>query len=173
MQGKIMHTKEKTMKEYAESMKEFFTLWTDLTMSMIKNPMEVAARAWKTEHFEKLYETYSKNMSEMMERFYKTPGFATRSWDMLKSTKGFQNYFGEMLEMGLRNMSIPTAKDIDELSERLNYLEDRLDAIEQKVTESAATPEIKSKTKAAPAKSAAKSTSSKAKRAPAGSGSKS
>jgi hypothetical protein len=161
------------MKECTESMKDFFTLWTDLTMSMIKNPMEVAAKTWKTEHFEKLYETYSKNMQEMMERFYKTPGFASKSWEMFKSTKGFQNYFGEMLEIGLRNMSIPTSKDIDELSKRLNYLEDRIDAIEQRVTESAAVPAAKSAPQAAPAKSAAKSASSKTKKATAGSGKKS
>lgn len=123
------------MKEYNESMKEFFTLWTDLTFSMIKNPMETAAKAYKTEHFEKLYDIYSKNMSLMMEQFYRTPEFAAKSWDMFKGTRGFQKYFGEMVEAGLKNLNIPTSGTIDELSSRIDSLEDRLCSLEKSISE--------------------------------------
>jgi hypothetical protein len=155
------------IKETTESFKEFFHLWQDMTMNMVKNPMEFTAKAFKPEQYEKFYELYSKQMNEMMEKVMRTPGFATQSWDLFKGTREFHKYMDSMVEQSLKHLKIPTHKDINFMSERLNHLEDRLTVLEEKLAQGSgkSAPKAEEEHEAKAAKTAAPSKAKKGNKA--------
>jgi len=112
---------------------DFYSSWVDFNVKMIKNSMELTTEAWEPESYEKFYRSWSENMGDLIEKMFRMPGFAKHSWEFFKSTTGFQKNFNEMIEMYLKAMKIPTHKEVDELSERINYLDDKLEEIEKKL----------------------------------------
>lgn len=121
------------MKENSNFLKDFYSSWVDFNVNMTKSSMELMAESWKPENYENFYKVWSENMGNIMEKIMRMPGFANYSWQTFKSSAGFQKMFGEMIEMSHRNMKLPTHKDIDELSERISYLDDKLEEIEKKL----------------------------------------
>ena len=121
------------MSENNNFFKDFYSSWVDFNVNMTKSSMELMTQSWKPENYEKFYHVWSENMGTIMEKVMRMPGFAPYSWEVFKSSAGFQKMFREMTELSCKNMNIPTNKDIDELSERINYLDDKLESIEEKL----------------------------------------
>ena len=104
-------------------------------MNIMKSSMGLASEAWKPETYEKFYGDWLKNTGDMMEKIMRMPGFAGYSWEIFKTSTGFQKMFQEMMELYMKNMKIPTHGDIDELSQRVNYLDDKIEILEKKIKE--------------------------------------
>jgi hypothetical protein len=112
--------------------KEFYNTWSEQNVNMMKSFTNLASESWKTESYEKFYRSWSENTSAMMEKMMHVPGFANHSWEIFKNTTGFQEAFNQMTEAYLKGMNIPSQKDLNEIHERLDYLDDKLEELEAK-----------------------------------------
>jgi DNA anti-recombination protein RmuC len=110
---------------------EAYETWMDFNFKMMQNSMEIVKNCWDSGNYEKLYSTWSENVTEMMEKMMRTPGFTENSWNMFKSTMGFQKFLKMMTSMYLKSLDIPEREEIDELSERINYFDDRIEKIQE------------------------------------------
>jgi predicted ribosome quality control (RQC) complex YloA/Tae2 family protein len=133
------------MSEKNEFLKDFYSSWVDFNLNMMKSTMDLSTETWKPENYEKFYGSWSKNMSEILEKTMRMPGFTTYSWEIFKSSTGFQKYLNDAMEQYHKTLKIPVHKDIDELSERINHLDDRIEELEKKLKESEKKKEKKSK----------------------------
>lgn len=115
--------------------KDFYSSWADFNVNMMKSSVGIATEAWKPETYEKFYGDWLKNTGDMMEKIMRIPGFAGYSWEIFKTSTGFQKMYQEMMELYLKNMKLPTHGDIDELSQRINYLDDKIEELEKKLKE--------------------------------------
>ncbi|MDQ7821399.1 MAG: hypothetical protein RDV48_01255 [Candidatus Eremiobacteraeota bacterium] len=139
------------MKKTAETMQEMVHLWVDTMQAMARNPLEAMGKAWSAETYSRWYDLHSRMTSEILEGILRTPGFAAQSWEMVKGTSPFRKFSREMMETAMKTMELPTGKDINELHERLDSLEDRIESMEKEFKAGKATAK-----KPAAKKSAAK-----------------
>jgi hypothetical protein len=110
---------------------QMYETWMDFNFKMMKDSMEIATNWWDIDNSEKFYSIWSKNMSEMLEKMMRTPGFTENSWNLFKSTSGIQQFYRMLSNMYLKTLDVPDREEIDELSERINYLDDKLEKIEE------------------------------------------
>jgi len=123
------------MSDSTNFFKDFYSSWADFNMNMMKSSMGLATESWKPETYEKFYGDWMKNTGDMLEKIMRMPGFAGYSWEIFKSSTGFQKMFHEMTEVYMKNMKLPTHGDVDELSQRINYLDDKIEELEKKIKE--------------------------------------
>lgn len=121
------------MKDEKDFFKGFYTGWLDFNMKMAKASVDMAQQFWSPESYEKFYSCWSENMAGLMEEMMKAPGFTENSWKAFKSTVGFQKFWEMMTRTYMKNMNIPTREEFEEVLQRLDYTDDRLDKIEQKL----------------------------------------
>ena len=122
------------MSDSVNFFKDFYSSWLNANMNIMKSSMGLASEAWKPETYEKFYGTWLENTGDMMEKIMRMPGFAGYSWEIFKSSTGFQKIFQEMVERYMKNMKLPTHDDIDELSQRINYLDNKIEELEKKIS---------------------------------------
>ncbi len=116
-----------------EFYKGFYQSWLELTMETVKNSAELAGSAWKVESYGKFYQKWMNSMKGAMDRILRMPGFASNGWQIFKSTTAHSEIIKEMTELQLRQLEIPSHADLDELSERISYLDDQLEQLKNTV----------------------------------------
>jgi hypothetical protein len=114
-----------------EYLSQVYETWMDFNYNMMKDSMEIAKNWWDVDNYEKFYSIWSKNMTEMMEKMMRTPGFTENSWKAFKSTAGIQKFYKMLSNMYLKTLDVPDRDEIDELSERINYLDDKIEKMEE------------------------------------------
>jgi TnpA family transposase len=143
------------MKDGSDYYKAFYESWVDFNRSMMEKSISAIKDSWDPATYEKFYSAWSQNMSEMMEKVMRAPGFAETSWNAFKGTTGFQKFFQLMTDTYLKNMNIPTREEYEEVSKRLDYLDDRLENIEKMLDQKPARKPCARPGKSSPKKTAA------------------
>ena len=115
-----------------QTFQEMFESWTRMNSNVMRGFFELAGEPTKTENYEQIYRSWSSGMTEVIEKAMRTPNMSKFAWEAFKPMASMQKAGSQITETWLKNMNIPTHRDIAELSRRLNDLDDRLDRIEKK-----------------------------------------
>ncbi len=130
-------------------MNALIDLWEENAMKCMKyHPLTLTMNFWTDGTAEKTYEKYKSAVSDSLMQLYRTPGFAASSWEMQKSMAGPWKLFISMAEHSMKAMNMPTEKDLEELTLRCDYLEDKV----KKLTEQINHPDSKEESSPSPAK---------------------
>ena len=121
------------MTDSKNAYKGFFDSWMDFNTKMMQSGISTMREYWTPESYENFYSSWSKHYSEMMEKIMRLPGFTEKSWETFKSTTGFQKFSEMMAQQYLKSVNVPTREEIDELSQRISYLDDKMEIIEEKL----------------------------------------
>ncbi len=113
--------------------KGFLESWMDFNTQMMKSGFDALGGYCSSDSCEKFYKDWSTHYSDMMEKVMRLPGFTEKSWEAFKTTAGFQKFTEMMTRQYLASLNVPTREEIDELSERISYLDDRLESMEEKL----------------------------------------
>jgi len=112
---------------------EFYQGLMELNMDMLRNSMKLATSSWKVESYQTFYQEWMGSMKGFADRIMRMPGFAGHGWGLFKSTTGYRDIIRDAMELQLRQLDIPSHADVDELSERISYLDDQLEKLQQQV----------------------------------------
>lgn len=80
-----------------------------------------------------LYETWEKATGAYFEAFSKSPAFLAAMGQTLEAQLNAKTQANRMFETVLETWKVPTAKDLESISERISHIEERLAGIEEAV----------------------------------------
>lgn len=80
-----------------------------------------------------LYETWEKATGAWFEAWSKSPAFLAAMGQTLEAQLGTKNQFNKAFETVLETWKVPTAKDVEAISDRISHIEERLANIEEAV----------------------------------------
>ena len=120
------------MSDQTEFAQGLYKNWFDFNKKMMENSMDMTMKYWKPEHYEKMYSQWSSFMSDMMTKMMTQPGFTDKCWKSFKQTAGFQKFWEEANKEYFKNLNMPTREEFDELTARMDYLDDQLEELRKK-----------------------------------------
>jgi hypothetical protein len=85
-------------------------------------------------YFKKLYESWERSMSKVMEVWLNNPIFTNSADKAIEKSLEFKGYIHDIMERTLRHRFISTKYNVDKLAKSLDQLEVKLNEVEEKIS---------------------------------------
>ena len=132
--------------EYGEYYKQFFKLWENSMMEVFDVWKKNASFKNKVEsekndefdsasYYTNFYDAWEKVTTEALEKWVNSPLFASNIGKIIEKSSEFKKYFDQAMEISLKNMNLPSKRDLERVLSSINNIEAKINDLSDKVDE--------------------------------------
>ena len=132
--------------EYGEYYKQFFKLWEKSMMEAFDVWKKNASTKNKVEsekkdefdssaYYKDFYDSWEKVTTEALEKWVNSPLFASNIGKIIEKSSEFKKYFDQAMEISLKNMNLPSRRDLERVLGSINNIEAKINDLSDKVDE--------------------------------------